>query len=117
MNFDKSSYEVREDSDVVMIMIVLNQPSSKPFDVILKSAGNTTNGEYLKICFHKILKSAEDNDYLGSFGVVNIPANEASKLFTIHIINYRTAEYNETFTLTVYHPHLVELLEEVLILV
>ena len=66
-----------------------------------------------------MLESAitEENDYLGSFGVVNIPANEASKLFTMHIINYRTAEYNETFTLTVYHPHLVELLVEVLILV
>ena len=35
MNFDKSSYEVREDSDEVMIMIVLNQPSSKPFDVMI----------------------------------------------------------------------------------
>ena len=34
MNFDKSSYEVREDSDEVIILIVLNQPSSKPFDVI-----------------------------------------------------------------------------------
>ena len=36
MNFDKSSYEVREDSDEVMIMIVLNQPSSKPFDVMIR---------------------------------------------------------------------------------
>ena len=35
MNFDNSSYEVREDSDRVMIMIVLNQPSSKPFDVLI----------------------------------------------------------------------------------
>ena len=35
MNFDKSSYEVREDSDEVMIMIALNQPSSKPFDVVI----------------------------------------------------------------------------------
>ena len=35
MNFDNSPYEVREDSDEVMIMMVLNQPSSKPFDVII----------------------------------------------------------------------------------
>ena len=36
MNFDKSLFEVREDNDVVMIMIVLNQPSSKPFDVMIR---------------------------------------------------------------------------------
>ena len=35
MNFDKSSYEVGEDSGEVMIMIVLNQPSFKPFDVMI----------------------------------------------------------------------------------
>ena len=35
MNITKSSYEVREDSGKVMIMIVLNQPSSKPFNVMI----------------------------------------------------------------------------------
>ena len=49
MNFDKSSYEVREDSDEVMIMIVLNQPSSKPFDVIINSVDVTTRGEQIEM--------------------------------------------------------------------
>ena len=44
MNFDKSSYEVREDSDV-MIMIVLNQPSSKPFDVMISVMDETAKGK------------------------------------------------------------------------
>ncbi|XP_065918207.1 adhesion G-protein coupled receptor V1-like isoform X2 [Dysidea avara] len=86
VNFDKSSYEVREDSDEVMIMIVLNQPSSKPFDVIINSVDVTTR---------------EGNDYLRSFGaVVNIPANMTSKLLMIYIIDDKTVEYSETFTLT-----------------
>ena len=49
MNFDKSSYEVREDSDEVMIMIVLNQPSSKPFYVIINSVDVTTRGEQIEM--------------------------------------------------------------------
>ena len=41
MNFDKLSYEVREDSDEAMIMIVLNQPSSIPFDVMISLMDET----------------------------------------------------------------------------
>ena len=44
VNFNKSSYEVREDGDEVMIMIVLNQPSSKPFDVMISLMDVTTTG-------------------------------------------------------------------------
>ena len=50
MNFDKSSYEVREDSDVVMIMIVLNQPSSKPFDVMITLMGLTARSNHWCAC-------------------------------------------------------------------
>ena len=43
----------------------------------------------------------EGNDYLRSFGaVVNIPANMTSKLLMIYIIDDKTVEYSETFTLT-----------------
>ena len=35
MNFENSSYEVREDSDEVMIMIILNQLSYKPINVMI----------------------------------------------------------------------------------
>ena len=45
MNFDKSSYEVREDSDEVMIMIVLNRPSSKPFDVVISLMDETAESK------------------------------------------------------------------------
>ena len=101
MNFDKSSYEVREDSDEVMIMIILNQPSSKPFDVIISSVDVTARGE--RKCMNSsdvIIYETEGNDYLRSFGVVNVPANETSKLLTIHMVDDKTAEYNETFRLT-----------------
>ena len=50
MNFDKSSYEVREDSDVVMmIMIVLNQPSSKLFDVMIRVIAGTAKSKNLHL--------------------------------------------------------------------
>ena len=45
MNFDKSSYEVMEDSDEV-IMIVLNQPSSKPFDVMISLMDESAESVY-----------------------------------------------------------------------
>ena len=45
MNFNKSSYEVMEDSDEVMIMIVLNQPSSKPFDVMISLMDETAKSK------------------------------------------------------------------------
>ena len=51
MNFDKSSYEVREDSDEVMIMIVLNQPSSKPFNVIISLMDESGESQYKYIVF------------------------------------------------------------------
>ena len=46
MNFDKSSYEVRENSNEVMIMIVLNQLSSNPFEVTISLMDGNTQSEY-----------------------------------------------------------------------
>ena len=45
MNFNKSSYEVREDSDEVMIMLVLNQTLFEPFDVMISLMDVTTKGK------------------------------------------------------------------------
>ena len=44
MNFEQSSYEVMEDGYEVFIGIVLSQPSSEPFEVMI-SLMNVTNGE------------------------------------------------------------------------
>ena len=44
MNFERSSYKVREYRGEVMIMIELSQPSSEPFDMMI-SLMNVTNGE------------------------------------------------------------------------
>ena len=49
MNFDKPSYEVREDNDVVMIMIALNQPSSKPFDVMISVRDGIAEGKHFYV--------------------------------------------------------------------
>ena len=35
MNFKQSSYEAMEDRGEVTVMIDMNQPSSKPFEVII----------------------------------------------------------------------------------
>ena len=54
MNFDKSVYKVKEDSDEVILMIVLNQPSSKPFDVMISVMDETAKGKrYLQIVYQK----------------------------------------------------------------
>ena len=86
-------------------MIVLNQPSSKPFNVIISSVDVTARGEqkYMNSS-DVIIYETEGNDYLRSFGVVNVPANETSKLLTVHMVDDTTAEYNETFTLTLSVP-------------
>ena len=106
MNFDKSSYEVREDSDEVMIMIVMNQPSSKPFDVMINLMDVTAESkcycELLTLYFKLI--NAGWNDYRRSSIIVSIPANQMSTSFTINIIDNNIAECDETFTLTLSVP-------------
>jgi len=105
VNFNKLSYEVREDSDEVMIMIMLNRPSFKPFDVIINSVDVTTRGKQKCIHSHDIIiYGTEGDDYLRSFGVVKVPANEISKQLAVYMINDKMAEYNETFTLTLSVP-------------
>ncbi|XP_065917231.1 uncharacterized protein [Dysidea avara] len=86
VNFDKSSYEVRENSNEVMIMIVLNQLSSNPFEVTISLMdGNTQSG----------------NDYSSPRTItVSILANYTSTSFTIDIFNNNISECDETFTLT-----------------
>ena len=44
MNFNQSLYEVMEDGDEVMIMIDLNQPSSKPFEVMISLMSDNSAG-------------------------------------------------------------------------
>ena len=45
MNFDQSSYEVMEGRGEVMIIIVLSQPSSEPFEVMISLMDVTAKGE------------------------------------------------------------------------
>ena len=35
MRFEQSSYEITEDANEVIVVILLSQPSSKPFDVTI----------------------------------------------------------------------------------
>ena len=54
MNFDKSVYKVKEDSNEVILMIVLNQPFLKPFDVMISVMDGTAKGKhYLQIVNQK----------------------------------------------------------------
>ncbi|XP_065917576.1 extracellular matrix protein 3-like [Dysidea avara] len=85
VNFNKSSYEVREDSDEVMIMLVLNQTLFEPFDVMISLMDVTTKGE---------------NDYRGSTITVSVPANKISTSFLINITNDKIAECDETLKIT-----------------
>ena len=105
MNFDQSSYEVREDSDKMMIMIVLNRPSSKPFDVMISLMDGTAESKlYYNLyinCFYLI---SGGNDYRRRTITVSVPANVMSKSFTIDIIDDNIAECSETFTLTLSVP-------------
>ena len=52
MNFKQSSYEVMEDRGEVTVMIDMNQPSSKPFEVMISSMDVTANGKRLTIIYH-----------------------------------------------------------------
>ena len=52
MNFKQSSYEVMEDRGEVTVMIDMNRPSSKPFEVMIRSMDVTTNGKRLTIIYH-----------------------------------------------------------------
>ena len=45
VNFKQSSYEVIEDSNEVMIVIELSQPSSEPFEVMISLMNVTAQGE------------------------------------------------------------------------
>ena len=109
MNFNKSSYEVREDSDEVMIMIVLNQPSSKPFDVMISLMDKTAESinvdvNYVICIFMTVHLNTGGNDYNRSFITIIVPTNESSTLFTINIIDDKIAECDETFALTLSVP-------------
>ena len=52
VNFKQSSYEVMEDRGEVTVMIDMNQPSSKPFEVMISSMDVTANGKRLTIIYH-----------------------------------------------------------------
>ena len=52
MNFKQSSYEVMEDRSEVTVMIDMNQPSSKPFEVLMSLMNVTANGKRLTIIYH-----------------------------------------------------------------
>ena len=45
MNFKESLYEVMEDSGEVVIMIVLSQSSSKPFEVMIGLMDDTAKSK------------------------------------------------------------------------
>ena len=53
MNFSQPSYEVMEDQGEVMIMIVLSQPSSEPFKVMISLINDTANGEWYTFHYNK----------------------------------------------------------------
>ena len=55
MNFSKSSYEVRENNDEVTIMLVLNRPSSKPFDVMISVMDETTESKCYCVMYIEFL--------------------------------------------------------------
>ena len=52
VNFKQSSYEVMEDRGEVTVMIDMNQPSSKSFEVVISSMDVTANGKRLTIIYH-----------------------------------------------------------------
>lgn len=44
VNFNQSSYDIREDDDTVMIDLIMNRPSSQQFEITINLMDITTTG-------------------------------------------------------------------------
>lgn len=103
VNFSKPSYEVME-SGTVTITIVLSQPSSKPFNVAVKTVNVTAFGRfvlYIATCLIYVDIYIAGKDFIGGTRNVSIPAGKSMVNFTVDTIISEMVECDETFNISI----------------
>lgn len=103
VNFDQSVYGVMESDNMVSLRILLSQPSSLPFQVVINTIDVTaeSNTCYMLINLAITLCSADIDDYSGGMITVNVSSGVLSQSFRLTIHEDNIVECSETFNVTI----------------